>query len=176
MVEIVCTRWNSVLAALSRKGELWPGEQHRKKQTFLFFPNYLLPQNSSFWLLSHGHTIFQRAFCLVLSTYDEGMGRWDSLSSSQKLLLDFLCCISHCLGPHWKVEHQGIIPLPIYFPILRSHTSGKRTEFIQLISDSFSNSSFMASRVICSVASSSALLNWRRQEKEWVSNAYHPAS
>lgn len=170
---MICTRWNPVLAAGTEQGgKIEARRTVQKKQTCLFFPNHLLPHNSSFWLLSHGYLIFQCAICLVLSAYDEGMGERGSIKVKPKATTGLpLLHWSLYPGPHRKVEHQGRTPLPLYFPIPRSHTSGTRIEFIQLISDSFSNSLFMASRVVCNVASSSAFFNLQKQKNEWVSNA-----
>lgn len=163
----------------SPSSRYWAGEGNcsqekgtEKDHSCLFSPNLLIQSGSSFWLCSRGHLVFQCAFCLVLYTYGEEMGGGGSIELKLKATTGLpMLHQSLCPGPHRKAKHQGRIPLPLYFPIHRSHTSGERIEFIQSISDSFSNSLFMASREVCSVASYSAFLSWWRQEKEWVSNA-----
>lgn len=140
-----------------------PGEQYRKKANLLILFQSSPATDSSFWLLSHGYIIFQCAICLVLSAYDEEMGERGSIKVKPKGSTELpLLYRSLCPGPCRKVEYQGRTPLPLYFPVPRSHTSGTRIEFIQLISESFLNSLFMASSVICSVASSSAFFNWQK--------------
>lgn len=165
---MVCTR----CSYWAERGNCGQENSTEKKQSCLFFPNHLLPQNgSSSWSFFYGHLIFQCAFYLVLSTYDEEVREEASIKLNPKSLLDSLCYSVAVPWPTLEGKTQRRIPLPLYFPIPRSHTSGTRIEFIQSISDSFSNSLFMASRVVCSTALSSAFLSWWRQEREWMSNA-----
>ena len=172
---MVCTRWNSVLVAGTKQGRGIVARRKAQKKTNLaysfpifstewFFFLVMFPWSSSFsmWLLP----------CPAYLNGEEMQG-----GGSIKLKLKattglHLLYQSLCPGLHWKAKPSGRTPLSLYFPIHRSHTSGKRIEFIQSILDSFSNSLLMASREIFSAASYSAFLSWWKQEKEWVSNAY----